>query len=64
MIPGTILFDQNFKFSDGTTGEKLFVVLNDGACGEYICVKTTSNSTYKGTKFGCQSNDKPPWMPK
>lgn len=56
----TILFDEEFQFSDGETGEKLLICLNDGSCGFYIIVKVTSQSTYKGTRFGCQNNDRYP----
>ncbi len=58
MIPGTILFDNNFEFSDGTRGRKLLVVLSDGEDGYYVVVKTTSNATYKGNTFGCQNDDR------
>jgi len=60
MIPGTILCDDEFKFSDGTTGQKLLIVLNDGQSGTYIVIKTTSNGNFKGTTYGCQSSDRYP----
>lgn len=60
MTPGTILCDDEFKFSDGSTGKKLLIVLNDGESGSYIVIKTTSNSNYKGTEYGCQSDDRYP----
>jgi len=54
MVPGTILFDDNFKFSDGQVGHKLFIVLNDGTCGFFLGLKTTSNGDYHGISAGCQ----------
>jgi len=54
VTPGTILFDPNFQFKDGQLGEKLYVVLNDGSCGIYIGVKTTSNGNRHGIQHGCQ----------
>ena len=60
MTPGTILCDDEFLFSNGTTGKKLLVVLNDGECGSYITIKTTSKSDYKGNDYGCQSDDRYP----
>lgn len=66
MTPGTILCDNEFKFSDGTVGKKLLIVLNDGEIGNYIILKTTSNSNYKGIGYGCQSDDRYPnfFLPK
>jgi|SRR5215831_6790646 len=60
MTPGTILLDDTFRFSDGTTGKKLLVVLNDGENGVYIVVKTTSNSNFKSNNYGCQPDDRYP----
>jgi hypothetical protein len=54
MVPGTILFDPKFRFHDGNTGEKLFVVLNDGRNGSFIAVKTTSNDSRYTFVCGCQ----------
>ena len=42
MTPGTILTDTQFLYSDGTTGKKILIVLNDGEVGHYIVIKTTS----------------------
>jgi hypothetical protein len=63
---GTILSDTQFEFSDGTKGEKLLVVLNDGETNDYIVVKTTSVSDYKKTEFGCQIDGRYPnfFLPK
>ena len=60
MTPGTILFDTHFEFDDGAVGRKLLVLLNDGTCGFYITLKTTSNPKHKGRKAGCQSRDRYP----
>ena len=60
MTPGTILCDDEFIFSDGRTGKKLLIVLNDGESGSYIVIKTTSKSTFKGNDYGCQSTDRYP----
>jgi len=45
---GEIFFSSDFLFSDGTRGEKLFVVLNNPGPGEpYVVVKTTSHEPRK-----------------
>jgi hypothetical protein len=54
MVPGTILFDRNFRFRDGKRGEKLFVVLNDARNGAFIVVKTTSQDARYTLSYGCQ----------
>lgn len=54
MTPGTILLDAEFEFSDGTKGEKYIVVLNDGGCGWYVAVKTTSQERRYTYTPGCQ----------
>lgn len=58
MTPGTILFDKDFKFSDGATARKLLVVLNDAACAYYVIVKLTSQRHDKGATLGCQPRDR------
>lgn len=60
MTPGTILFDGNFEFKDGDSGEKLFIALNDGANGVYVCVKTTSKGHRYSMTSGCQALDRFP----
>lgn len=60
MTPGTILFDRNFQFHDGQLGEKLFVVLNDGANGAYVGVKVTSNGLRYTNDHGCQVMERYP----
>ncbi len=54
---GNVLFDKNFRFNDGTVGEKLFIVLNNPKQNEpYIIVKTTSQKNrYQNYKYGCNS---------
>lgn len=66
MTSGTILTDTQFLYSDGTTGKKILIVLNDGEVGHYIVIKTTSKDTYKGLVYGCQSHDRYPnfYLPK
>ena len=66
MTPGSILHDKNFQFKDGEIGNKLLIVLNDGANYPYIIVKTTSKQKTKGKDEGCQLNDNPPnfFLPK
>ncbi len=66
MTSGSIYFDTDFNFLDGTKGRKLFVVLNDGDCGFYLGVKTTTNPSYKGKNEGCQLGDRYPnfYLPK
>ena len=60
MTPGTLLVYDNFRFSDGTTGKKILVILNDGCVGYYIVVKTTSKDTHKSSNNGCQIQDQYP----
>ena len=60
MIPGTILYDKNHPYENGSTGKKFLIVLNEGKLGFYIVVKTTSNDISKGRQFGCQLNDRYP----
>ncbi len=59
MTPGTILFDKDFKFSDGETAGKLLVVLNDGSDSTYyVIAKLTSQRHDNGTTPGCQPKDR------
>ena len=66
MNSGAILYDEAFKYSDGSVGEKLLIILNNGENDSYIIVKTTSRNTFKSSKFGCQLEDKYPnfFLPK
>ena len=65
-LPGQVYFDNSFNFSNGTTGEKLFVVLCDSPndSNNSIVVLTTSKQkdpwvigqdSYHKT-FGCYSD--------
>ncbi len=57
MNPGAIFFDRDFAFHDGTTGEKLFVVL--GTLNDIsVVAKTTSRQHGRGVSYGCQPNDR------
>lgn len=56
MNPGTVILDKEFEFSDGTKKPKYLVILNDGANGQYIAIKTTSQPEFKSRNPGCQSN--------
>jgi hypothetical protein len=57
MNPGEVYFDRSFAFHDGTTGEKLFVVLGT-ANGVSVVAKTTSKQHGRGTVYGCQPKDR------
>ncbi|GMQ91109.1 MAG: hypothetical protein BMS9Abin11_0415 [Gammaproteobacteria bacterium] len=60
VYPGRIFHDLNFPFQDGNAGNKLFVVLNDGACGYYIVARTTTNEDYRSKIKGCNLDDRRP----
>jgi len=55
---GDILCDDKFKFTDGSMGKKLFVVLNDAEPpAPWLVVKTTSQSKrYQNVKAGCNAD--------
>ena len=54
---GTVYFDDNFFFSDGTKGRKLLILLNTPQKNEnYILVKTTSRQKKKPATPGCIEN--------
>ena len=57
MTPGSVFFDKDFHFNDGTDGEKLFVVLGSEG-GTSVVAKTTSQQNGRGTSFGCQPADR------
>ncbi len=57
MTPGAVLHDPQFRFRDGGTGNKLFVILNDGTAGFYIAVRTTSQAKDKSRSTGCHLKD-------
>lgn len=58
--PGEVLCDDQFQFSDGTKGKKLFIVLNNAGVGEpCLVVKTTSQvRRYTNTQVGCNPQKK------
>jgi hypothetical protein len=53
MIPGSVLFHRNFKFSDGESADKLLVVLSPAKNGQILAVKTTSQQKRRPLKDGC-----------
>ncbi len=58
---GQILYYRDYVFSDNTTGNKLFVVMNDSADLTTPCLvlKTTSQSRrYEGSSKGCNLDKK------
>lgn len=59
-MKGDVYFDNKFEFSDGTTGEKLFIVLHVSPDSKTaLVIKTTSQpARYAGVKDGC--DDKKP----
>ena len=55
MIPGSVVFHTRFPFRDTETpGRKLAVILNDGSCGRFVAVKTTSKGYRYALEYGCQ----------
>lgn len=57
MSPGGVYFDTTFAFRDGSTREKLFVVLGTTK-GVTVVAKTTSKQHGRGTVYGCQPLDR------
>ena len=53
MTPGSILSDDAFLLSDGSTKQKFLVLLNDGECGWYVAVTTTSRGERYSHTTGC-----------
>lgn len=60
MKPGTVLHYSGFQFKDGARGDKYLVVLNEGLCGFYILVKTTSRQNGRSERYGCNLSDRFP----
>jgi hypothetical protein len=54
---GSIFFDTDFHFSDGESGEKLFIVVGYSA-DSAVVAKTTSRQHCRGTSYGCQHADR------
>lgn len=57
MTPGTILFDSEYPFTDGSTKPKYMVILNFGSEYPYIAAKTTSKQKSRSALAGCQNSD-------
>lgn len=55
---GAIYYDPNFRFPDGETKAKLFIILAESPAGDYIVARTTSNPQRKSRTYGCH-NDEP-----
>jgi len=60
-LPGFVYFDPYFKFHDGGSSPKLFVVLCDSAMDEELSLITTTTSQPKNsTAYGCELENYPP----
>lgn len=58
---GSIYLHEKFKFSDGTTGKKLFIVVNSPDKNKnYLVCKTTSRERppYRIRKQGCSAPER------
>lgn len=55
---GAVFFDPHFRFPDGVTKGKLFIVLGLAPSNDYIVARTTSNAQRKSWHYGCH-NDEP-----
>jgi len=56
---GTILFHKKFQFTDGETGEKLLIILNEPDYKKeepYLIVRTTTQTKNKPDIYGCHKN--------
>ena len=54
MNRGTVIFHPEYKFSDGATADKLFIVLNNADKGDVLLLaKTTSQPKFRDTREGC-----------
>ena len=62
---GDVLCHEKFRFTDGTFGKKLLVVLNSPAPRDpCVVVKTTSQSRrYRGVKPGCNPDKRVFYLP-
>lgn len=57
MTRGTVLFHTKFQFTDGTTGQKLLIILNTPKGHQpYLVCKTTSKCKYCIVNEGCHSD--------
>lgn len=57
MNKGTVFFHKSFKFSDGETGRKLLILLNQPEINKpYLVCKTTSKCKYGLSNEGCYNH--------
>jgi len=64
--PGDVYIYHQFKFSDGSLGEKLFIVLNKPAPNVQclILITTSKSERYVGVTQGCNPGKKVFYIPK
>ena len=64
--PGEVLYHTNFKFTDGSYGKKLLVVLNKSEIStDCLVLKTTSRpARYQDVKTGCNPEKHVFYIPK
>jgi hypothetical protein len=64
--PGDVLYHSNFKFTNGSYGKKLLIVLNKSEIStDCLVLKTTSQSTrYQNVKTGCNPEKQVFYIPK
>lgn len=55
--PGCIFHWEDYRFEDGETGDKFFVILGAKVGCNYLCVMATSQKHHKKFDYGCNSND-------
>ena len=62
---GTVIYDKNFQFHDGSTKDKLAIIVAEFG-SNYLVVKTTTNQRSRNAVRGCQISDKLPnyYLPK
>lgn len=60
-LPGYVYYDNDFVFSDGTKGKKLFVVLGDSRLDkDFVLVARTTSKAKTKCDLGCYCNQYPP----
>jgi hypothetical protein len=59
MKSGTIIYDTKFQFADGSTLDKLIIIVAELG-NDFLAVKTTTRQRHMNNTSGCQINDKPP----
>ena len=58
MKPGTVLFFKDFKFKDGSSKDKLLIVLNQPRGEEpYLLCTTTSRKRRRKKELGCHAKE-------